>query len=73
MSKHLNVNTKVAQFIDEIGEKELAKHLRRSLYMLTKYHIAEDNPTRSEWVGNGIHFLTELAECLDPQLDDDVV
>lgn len=70
MSRHLQVNTKLAEFIGDIGEKPLAKKIRRGLYMLTKYHVSEDNPTRKEWVSDSIHFLTELAECLDPQLED---
>lgn len=61
-------------FFKEItGEKEMAKQIRRMNYVLSMATIGEkDEPLPGEyWVKDGLYWLNELAEVLDPSISID--
>lgn len=67
--------TRLEEFFTQAVEpKEMALTIRRAVYLLSLSYIrSEDtnNPMRQEWVDDSFYFLTELAECLDPVLEDE--
>ena len=63
----------IKYFTDDITPKEMAKSLRRATYLIALSYIrAEDgnNPMNKEWTDDSYYFLNELAEVLDPVLED---
>ena len=68
-------NNKLNKFLDKrIDEKTLAKCIRRVNYILSLSIIRNDedkNPIDKDWAVNGFYWLNELAEVLDPVLDNE--
>ncbi|MBF2093078.1 hypothetical protein [Flavobacterium psychrophilum] len=68
-------NQKLNHFLSKIiNEKQMAQTLRRSAYLIALAFIRSDeniNPMSPEWTDNSFYFLNELAECLDPILEDE--
>lgn len=69
MTNKIVVNTKVVDFFDStMTEAEFAQIIRRTTYLLSKYHIKSDDPVHSDWVDESLYYLTDFAELIDPQL-----
>lgn len=65
------VNVELAKLIDLVGPENMAKHLRRGVYLITRYALVDGaESVRPSWVPDTIHFLTEMAECMHPVLED---
>ena len=62
-----------AFFTAQVDVKDFAKSLRRAAYLIALSYIrSEDNtnPMSKEWTDESYYFLNELAEVLDPVLED---
>ncbi len=70
-----NVSIHVLQFFEDTIEPEmLALHIRRTLFMLNKLAIKEDNKSdipNDRWLIDCAHYLNEFAETIDPYLNKD--
>ena len=68
-------NERLNHFLTKIiDEKELAKSIRRAAYLIAMSFIRSDeksNPMSPKWTDDSFYYLTELAECLDPVLEDE--
>lgn len=66
-------NPKLAAFLNKIiDEKELAQSLRRAAYLIAMSFIRSEettNPMCPKWTDDSFYYLNELAECLDPVLE----
>lgn len=63
-----------AFFTEQVDAKEFAKNLRRATYLIALSYIrGEDgnNPMNKGWTDESYYFLNELAEVLDPVLEDE--
>jgi hypothetical protein len=60
-------------FSDNVEPRQMAQSLRRATYLIALSFIrSEDgnNPMNKEWTDDSYYFLNELAEVLDPVLED---
>lgn len=66
-------NPRVNEFLDKVvDEKTLAQSLRRAAYLIALSFIRSDeknNAMNQEWTDDSYYFLNELAEVLDPVLE----
>jgi hypothetical protein len=67
-------NPRVNEFLDKVvDEKSLAQSLRRAAYLIALSYIRSDESTNcmsQGWTDDSFYFLNELAEVLDPVLED---
>lgn len=68
-------NPKLTEFFTkQVDAKSFAQSLRRSAYLIALSYIrSEENQNfmRQDWADDGFYFLNELAEVLDPILDNE--
>lgn len=60
-------------FTEQVEPKQMAQSLRRAAYLIALSFIRnEDNKNcmSQEWTDDSFYFLNELAEVLDPVLED---
>ncbi len=69
-------NSKIIDFFETfVDAKSFAKSLRRATYLIALSYIrSEDNtnPMNKEWTDESFYFLNELAEVLDPMLENNL-
>lgn len=74
MAATKNVDIKILSFFEDVTTpKEFAKALRRATHLIALSYIrSEDNtnPMNMKWVDETYYILNELAECIDPVLED---
>ena len=67
-------NERLSHFLAKvIDEKDLARTIRRAAYLIAISYIRLDetkNPMSPEWTDESFYYLNQLAECLDPVLED---
>lgn len=64
---------KLVEFLTQfIKPKELALHIRRYKEQTVRLVLQKDDDVyNKDWISEGHHWLTELCEILDPQLEKD--
>lgn len=63
----------VTFFTEQVDAKSMAQSLRRAAYLIALSFIRSDghsNVMSQEWADDSFYFLNEMAEVLDPVLED---
>ena len=67
-------NPKLIEFFtSQVEAKSMAQSLRRAAYLIALSFIRHDDTSNcmsQEWTDDSFYFLNELAEVLDPVLED---